>query len=108
MSLFDTVDGMFMNFAYGWAFSKPVRKIFYNLAVTGLSVAVALLVGGIELLAVLAERLSLTGGLWDVVTGIDLILIGYVIVALFVLTWAIALAVWRLGRIEERWSAELR
>ena len=108
MSLFDTIDGMFMNFAYGWAFSKPVRKIFYNLAVTGLSVAVALLVGGIELLAVLAERLSLTGGLWDVVTGIDLILIGYVIVALFVLTWAIALAVWRLGRIEERWSAELR
>ncbi len=108
MSLFDTLDGMFMNFAYGWALSRPVRKIFYNLAITGLSVAVALLIGGIELLSVLADELSLTGGLWDVVTGIDLNLIGYLVVALFVLTWAVALAIWRLGRIEERWSAELR
>jgi nickel/cobalt transporter (NiCoT) family protein len=108
MSLFDTLDGMFMNFAYGWAFSRPVRKIFYNLAITGLSVAVALLIGGIELLAVLADELSLTGGLWDVVTGIDLNLIGYLVVALFVLTCAIAVTVWRVGRIEERWSAELR
>ena len=108
MTLFDTLDGMFMNFAYGWAFSRPVRKIFYNLAITGLSVAVALLIGGIELLAVLADELSLTGGLWDLVTGIDLNLIGYLVVALFVLTWTIAVAVWRLGRIEERWSAELR
>jgi high-affinity nickel-transport protein len=107
MSLFDTLDGMFMNFAYGWAFSRPVRKIFYNLAITGLSVAVALLIGGIELLAVLAGELGLTGGLWDVVTGVDLNAIGYLVVALFVLTWAVAIAVWRLGRIEERWSAEL-
>jgi len=108
MTLFDTLDGMFMNFAYGWAFSKPVRKIFYNLAITGLSVAVALLIGGIELLAVLGDELGLTGGLWDFVAGIDLNAIGYLVVALFVLTWVIALAVWRLGRIEERWSAELR
>jgi high-affinity nickel-transport protein len=108
MALFDTIDGMFMNFAYGWAFSKPVRKIFYNLAITGLSVAVALLVGGIELLAVLAERLSLSGGVWDVVAGIDLNLIGYLVVGLFVATWALALAIWRFGHIEERWSAELR
>ena len=84
MSLFDTIDGAFMNFAYGWAFSKPVRKIFYNLAITGLSVAVALLIGAIELLAVLAEQLSLSGGLWDVVAGIDLNLVGYLIVGLFV------------------------
>jgi nickel/cobalt transporter (NiCoT) family protein len=108
MTLFDTLDGMFMNFAYGWAFSRPVRKVFYNLAITGLSVAIALLIGGIELLAVLADELGLTGGLWDVVTGIDLNAIGYLVVALFVLTWAAAIAVWRLGRIEERWSAELR
>jgi nickel/cobalt transporter (NiCoT) family protein len=108
MTLFDTLDGMFMNFAYGWAFSRPVRKVFYNLAITGLSVAIALLIGGIELLAVLADELGLTGGLWDVVTGIDLNAIGYLVVALFVLTWAAAVAVWRLGRIEERWSAELR
>ena len=108
MSLFDTLDGAFMNFAYGWALSKPVRKIFYNLAITGLSVAVALLIGAIELLAVLAEKLSLTGGIWDLVAGIDLNLVGYAVVGLFVLTWALALAIWRFGRIEERWSAELR
>ena len=104
MTLFDTLDGAFMSFAYGWAFAEPVRKVFYNLAVTGLSVVVALLVGGVELLGVLAERLGLTGGVWDVVTGIELDTIGYGVVALFVLTWALAVAVWRYGRIEERWS----
>jgi high-affinity nickel-transport protein len=108
MSLFDTIDGAFMNFAYGWAFSKPVRKVFYNLTVTGLSVAVALGIGMIELLSVLAGRLGLTGGLWDLVSGMDLNLIGYAIVALFVATWAIALVVWRVGRIEERWAGRLR
>jgi len=104
MTLFDTLDGAFMSFAYGSAFSKPARRVFYNLAITGLSVAVALLVGGLELLAVLADRLGLTGGVWDVVTGIDLNTIGYGVVALFVLTWALAAGVWRYGRIEERWS----
>ena len=104
MSLFDTLDGAFMNFAYGWAFSKPIRKIFYNITITGLSVAVALLIGSIELLAVLADRLSLTGGIWDFVSHLDLNLVGYAIAGLFVLTWALALAVWHFGRFEERWS----
>jgi high-affinity nickel-transport protein len=108
MSLFDTIDGAFMNFAYGWAFSKPIRKIFYNMTITGLSVAVALLIGTAELLAVLADRLSLTGGPWDFVSHLDLNLVGYLIVGLFALTWAIALAVWRFGHIEERWSANLQ
>jgi nickel/cobalt transporter (NiCoT) family protein len=97
MSLFDTLDGAFMNFAYGWAFSQPVRKLFYNLTVTGLSVVVALVIGTIELLGVL-----------DVIEEIDLSLVGYLVVGLFVLTWALALAVWRFGRIEERWSAGMR
>jgi nickel/cobalt transporter (NiCoT) family protein len=105
MSLLDTIDGAFMTVAYGWAFSRPVRKIYYNLTITGLSVAVALLVGGAELLSVLADRLGLTGGVWDVVSGLDLNVVGYAVVGLFVLTWAVALAVWRLGRIEERWSS---
>jgi nickel/cobalt transporter (NiCoT) family protein len=104
MALFDTLDGAFMNFAYGWAFSKPIRKIFYNITVTGLSVAVALLIGSIELLAVLADRLSLSGGIWDFVSHLDLNLVGYAIAGLFVMTWALALAVWHFGRIEERWS----
>jgi high-affinity nickel-transport protein len=108
MSLFDTIDGAFMNFAYGWAFSKPVRKIFYNITVTGLSVAVALLIGSIELLSVLAEKLGLTGGLWDFVSNLDLNLVGYAIVGLFVVTWMVALAVWRFAHIEERWSRHLQ
>jgi len=104
MSLLDTIDGAFMNFAYGWAFSQPVRKVYFNVAITALSVAVALLVGTAELLSVLADRLNLSGGAWSVVTGLDLNLVGYVVVALFVLTWTLAIAIWRFGRIEERWA----
>ena len=105
MSLLDTIDGAFMNFAYGWAFSRPVRKLYYNITITWLSVVVALVVGTIELVSVLAEKLGLTGQPWDSVSGLDLNYVGYAIVAMFVLTWAGALAIWRLGRIEERWSA---
>jgi nickel/cobalt transporter (NiCoT) family protein len=106
MSLLDTIDGTFMNFAYGWAFSKPVRKVYYNLIITGLSVAVALVIGSIELLALLAQALGLSGGFWDWIAGIDLNTVGFVIVGVFVLTWAVALLIWRLGRIEERWAAD--
>src|SRR5258705_12402409 len=77
MSLLDTIDGAFMNFAYGWAFSQPVRKIYYNITITGLSVAVALIVGTVELLSVLADRFSLSGGLWDFASNLDLNLVGY-------------------------------
>jgi high-affinity nickel-transport protein len=108
MTLFDTIDGAFMNFAYGWAFSEPIRKVFYNLAVTALSVSVALVIGTIELGSVLADRLNLTGEPWESISGLDLNLIGYAIVGLFVVTWAGAYAVWRLGRIEERWSGQPR
>jgi len=97
MSLLDTIDGSFMNFAYGWAFSKPVRKVYYNLAITGLSVAVAFIVGTIELL-------SIAG----VVSNVNMNLVGFVIVGLFVTTWAVALAVWRFARIEEKWAAGMR
>jgi high-affinity nickel-transport protein len=107
MSLLDTIDGAFMNFAYGWAFSKPVRKVFYNITITALSVAVALIVGTIELLSVFADKLNLTGGIWGSVSNLDLNLVGYFIVGLFVATWALALAVWRFGHIEERWTARL-
>jgi high-affinity nickel-transport protein len=107
MSLLDTIDGAFMNFAYGWAFSRPVRKVFYNLTVTALSVAVALLVGSIEALQVVSDRLGLSGGFWDWLDRLDLELVGYLIAGLFVATWAVALAVWRIGRIEQRWSAGL-
>jgi nickel/cobalt transporter (NiCoT) family protein len=108
MSLLDSIDGAFMNFAYGWAFSKPVRKIFYNITITALSVIVALLIGLIELIAVFTEKLSLSGFPWENVAAIDLNYVGYAIVGLFVLTWLIALAVWHWGNIEERWTASLR
>ena len=104
MSLLDTIDGSFMNFAYGWAFSKPVRKVYYNLTITGLSVATALIIGTIEILGLIASRLRLTGGFWSTVAGIDINSLGYMIAGMFVLTWAVALLVWRLGRVEERWA----
>ncbi|MFF7977187.1 HoxN/HupN/NixA family nickel/cobalt transporter [Streptomyces sp. NPDC007905] len=108
MSLLDTIDGSFMNFAYGWAFSKPVRKVYYNLTITGLSVAVALIIGTVELLGLIAEKADLHGAFWDWIAGLDLNIIGYVIVGLFFATWVIALAVWKFGRIEEKWTAGLR
>ncbi|MFJ6080150.1 HoxN/HupN/NixA family nickel/cobalt transporter [Streptomyces sp. NPDC092369] len=107
MSLLDTIDGSFMNFAYDWAFSKPVRKVYYNLTITGLSVAVALVIGTVELLGLLAEKLDLHGFFWDWVAGLDLNIIGFVIVGLFFATWVLALLVWKFGRIEEKWSAGL-
>ena len=104
MSLFDTADGIFMSQAYGWAFLKPVRKVFYNLTVTVLSVAVALVIGVIVLIGLLTDRLGIESGPLAWIGSFDLELVGFIIVGLFVLTWAIALAVWRYGRIEERWS----
>jgi len=106
MSLLDTIDGSFMNFAYGWAFSQPVRKVYYNITVTGLSVAVALIIGTAQLLGLLAEQFGWTGGFWDWVSSLDLNIIGFVIVGMFVLTWVAALLVWRFGRIEERWAVQ--
>jgi high-affinity nickel-transport protein len=105
MSLLDTIDGSFMNFAYGWAFSRPVRKVYYNLTITGLSVAVALIVGSVELLGLVARQLGLSGGFWRWIAGIDLNVVGLVIVAMFALTWAVAVLVWRFARIEERFGA---
>jgi len=107
MSLLDTIDGSFMNFAYGWAFSKPIRKIYYNITITALSVAVALLIGGIELISILTEKLDITTGVLASIGSVDLNGVGYWIVGLFVVTWAVALAVWRFGRIEQRWESHL-
>jgi nickel/cobalt transporter (NiCoT) family protein len=106
MCLLDTIDGSFMNFAYGWAFSNPVRKVYYNITITGLSVVVALLIGTVELLGLLAEQFSWTGGFWSMLGGIDLNAVGFLIVGLFVVTWAGALLIWRYGRIEEKWTVQ--
>ena len=108
MTLLDTIDGAFMNFAYSWAFFKPVRKVFYNITITSLSVLVALVIGPISLIGVLSDKFTITDGPIGFIAGLDLEYVGYAIVALFVLTWGIALAVWRFGRIEEKWTAKLQ
>lgn len=107
MSLFDTLDGTFMNFAYDWAFSKPIRKIYYNITITGLSIAVALFIGGMEFLSVLTGELGLNGGIWSWFAGFNLNQAGFLIVGLFLVTWAVALTVWHVGKIEERFSARV-
>jgi nickel/cobalt transporter (NiCoT) family protein len=97
MTLMDTTDGVFMNLAYGWAFFNPVRKVYYNLAITGLSVAICFFIGGVETLSLLpAGRF---------VAGFNINTAGFVIVGMFVLTWVAAMLIWRFGRIEEKWSA---
>jgi high-affinity nickel-transport protein len=104
MSLLDTIDGSFMNFAYGWAFSKPVRKVYYNITITGLSVAVALFIGTIELVGLLTDKLGLHGQVADWFQNFNINTAGLMIVGMSVGTWALALAVWRFARIEEKWS----
>ncbi|MDX1874881.1 HoxN/HupN/NixA family nickel/cobalt transporter [Mycolicibacterium sp. 120266] len=105
MSLFDSLDGIFMARAYGWAFLKPIRKVYYNLTVTVLSVLVALAIGVIVLTGLLVDRLGITSGPLMVIGSADLEFVGFSIVGMFVLTWIIAIGVWRFGRIEERWDA---
>jgi high-affinity nickel-transport protein len=107
MCLLDTIDGSFMNFAYGWAFSNPVRKIYYNITITALSVVVALMIGTVELLGLLAGELGWHGAFWQWVGELNLNAIGYAIVGLFVITWAAAHLVWRYGRFEEKWAPAL-
>jgi high-affinity nickel-transport protein len=108
MSLMDTADGAFMSQAYAWAFSNPVRKVFYNLTVTALSVFVALFVGLFELSQLLIQQLNLRGGAWDAIGGMDLGIMGFVIVGAFIVTWAGAILIYRGLHIEERWSSGLR
>jgi high-affinity nickel-transport protein len=104
MGLMDTADGAFMTRAYGWAFSNPVRKVYYNITVTSLSIVVALAIGTVELLQVVSTRLALSGGFWDWLNGLDFETLGYAVVALFLLMWAMSVSIWKLRRIEERWA----
>ena len=107
MTLFDTADGCFMNFAYGWAFAKPVRKVYYNLVITGLSIAAAFLIGTIEILGVLTSEMHLSGSFWDFMANFDINKAGFAIAALFAITWIVALAFWRYGNVEARWQKGL-
>lgn len=108
MSLMDTADGIFMTTAYRWAFATPIRKIYYNLTVTGLSVGAALVIGLIEVVQVVAHALGFDRGVWRWLRAVDLGWIGYLLVALFVLTWSCSYGAWKLLRIEERWTPTTR
>jgi nickel/cobalt transporter (NiCoT) family protein len=107
MTVMDTTDGVLMSKAYNWAFLNPLRTIFYNITTTGLSVAVALLVGTIELLQVLIGTLKLRGDFFDFITDLNFGILGYLIVAMFLVAWGLSVGVWKLGRIEERYALHL-
>jgi len=104
MSLLDTADGCFMNFAYGWAFSRPIRKVYYNIVITGLSVIVAFLIGTVEVVGLIVQETNAKGSLAGFFASFNINTAGFVIVGLFVVTWIVALAVWRYGQVERRWD----
>lgn len=105
MTLLDTIDGAFMNVAYGWAFANPMRKLYYNIVITALSVFVALVIGLIEVLSLVADRSGATSGPLAWVAAINLDSVGFVIVGVFVVTWVVALLIWKLGGLDRRWAA---
>jgi high-affinity nickel-transport protein len=107
MMLFDTLDGAFMNFAYGWAFARPVRKVYYNLVITGLSIGAAFIIGTIEILGILTTEAHLHGAFWSAMANFNINIAGFCIAALFIGVWAVALSYWRLGRVESRWTANV-
>ena len=104
MMLFDTLDGCFMNFAYGWAFARPVRKVYYNLVITGLSIGAAFIIGTVEILGILTSEAHLTGPFWSLMANFNINVAGFCIAGLFLIVWAAALAYWRWGDVEARWS----
>ena len=108
MALLDTLDGCFMNLAYGWAFFNPVRRIFYNLAITGFSIGICFFIGTIEVLGLLPHELHLKGAFWRLMANFNLNAAGYIIVGMFVLTFLGAMAFWRYGHVEEKWSSRLK
>jgi nickel/cobalt transporter (NiCoT) family protein len=107
MCIMDTTDGVLMSKAYNWAFLNPLRKIFYNITTTGLAVVVALVIGTIELLQVFISMGELRGGFFDFVASLDFGILGYIIVGLFLLAWGASVAVWKFGRIEQRYTTQL-
>jgi len=104
LTLFDTLDGIFMSVAYGWAFARPARRVYYNLVITGLSVFVALFVGTVEVLGLMAGQLHLRGGLWRFMSNFDLNKAGFTIAAVFVIVWLAAVIYWHIGQLEDRWN----
>jgi high-affinity nickel-transport protein len=95
MSLVDSTDGVLMLGAYGWAYVKPIRKLYYNLNITLVSVLIAFAIGGVEVLSIIGDRFKLHGGIWDWVAGLDFGIIGFAIIGIFVVSWTISTLVYR-------------
>jgi nickel/cobalt transporter (NiCoT) family protein len=102
MTLIDTTDSVLMVGAYGWAFLNPIRKIWYNLTITAISVVVALLIGGIEALGLIADKLGLEGSFWDVIGDLNngLANFGYLVVGVFIASWAVSYLIYRWQRLD--------
>lgn len=104
MTLMDTTDGVLMLGAYGWAFVKPIRKLYYNLNITMISVIVALIIGGLEALGLIANELKLSGPFWDQVdflNGDAFNKLGYVIVGLFIVSWLVSSIIYKIKRYDD-------
>jgi nickel/cobalt transporter (NiCoT) family protein len=108
MAMMDTADGLFMNVAYGWAFFNPVRKVYYNLAITGLSVSICFFIGTIEVLGLLPMELHVKGSFWSFMENFNINTAGFVIVGMFIVTWGAAMAIWKYAHVEEKWTARLQ
>lgn len=101
MCLLDTTDGILMLGAYGWAFVKPVRKLYYNLNITLVSVLVALVVGTIEITSIISGPLNLTGGIWDYLNNLDFGLLGILIIGVFILSWVVSTIIYKVRRYDD-------
>ena len=103
MSLIDTLDGHLMLGAYGWAYQKPLRKIYYNMTITLVSIVVAVVIGGIEALGLIADRLSLKGTVWDAVGSLNdnFGVLGYLIIGIFAVSWIASIVIYRIKRFDE-------
>lgn len=103
MSLIDTLDGHLMLGAYGWAYQKPLRKIYYNMTITLVSIVVAVVIGGIEALGLLADQLKLKGAVWDAIGSLNdnFGVLGYIIIGIFAVSWIVSLVIYRVKRFDE-------
>ncbi|MCS7462294.1 HoxN/HupN/NixA family nickel/cobalt transporter [Paenibacillus doosanensis] len=104
MSLMDTADGMFMTKAYRWAFTSPIKKLYYNVTVTTVSVIAALIIGMVELIQVLSDKLQLEGSFFLWINELDFGDFGYLLVALFLLAWIVSVTVWKVMKVEQRYT----
>jgi high-affinity nickel-transport protein len=101
MCLLDTTDGILMLGAYGWAFVKPIRKLYYNLNITLISVLVALLVGTIEVMSIIAIEFHLSGGIWDYLGNLDFGFLGGIIIGLFLVSWIVSTIIYKVKKFDD-------